>query len=273
MNPQHAFLAVVLACPLAAQAASGTSTVLVCGELGAGGSTQSAVHRLTGTFSSGVPATRAASPGFVLLGGFPAAIEAPAGGRPWLTGVRPALAPLLGGTALTLHGTGLDVGPLPQVAIGGQPAVAGARTSATLQTVLPRQPRPGYRPVDLQNSSGSSTLPAGLGVLPLLDFPVAHQANVPLALRYRGAQGDQMVLVLALGTLPVPLALPPFHHGLELDLFTLTVLPALPVAGADGALLLPLPAVAPPVPVHLQAFSFTQDPGWAPGSFTNAVRL
>jgi hypothetical protein len=259
--------------PLAAQPASGLTHFLVDAENGPGGSAQSLVHRLTGTFSSGVPAARALSTSFVLLGGFPAAIEAPATGRPWLTGVLPAFAPLLGGTPLVLHGTELNLGPVPQVTIGGVAAGTGARTNATLQTVLPPQPKPGYQPVSVQNALGDSTLPAGIGVLPLIDFPVAHQANVPLGLRYLGAQGDQVVLALSLGKGPFPFPIPPFHHGLELDLFTLFVLPPITVTGPNGELVVGLPAAAPAAPIYFQAFSLTQSPGWFPGSFTNVARL
>jgi hypothetical protein len=273
MKLHHGAMIVALAFPLAAQSASGLTHFLVASESGTGGSTQSPVHHLVGTFSSGPLARRATSTGFVLLGGFPAAIETTAIGTPWLTSVVPAHAPLLGGTALTLHGTELNLGPVPQITIGGVAAVPGARTNATLQTVLPRQPRPGYQPVTVQNSNGSSTLPGGIGVLPLIEFPVAHQPNVPLGLRYRGAQGDQFVLALALGSNPFPLVLPPFHHGLQLDLFTLFVLPPITVTDPGGVLTIGLPAAAPAVPIWFQGFSFSQDPGWFPGSFTNVARL
>jgi IPT/TIG domain-containing protein len=273
MKLQHAVAIVALTLPLAAQSASGTTQFLVASEVAAGGSTQSFAHRLTGTLASGPLAKRATSTGYVLLGGFPAAIETPASGTPWLTHVAPAYAPLLGGTALTLHGTELNLGPVPQITIGGVAAVPGARTNATMQTTLPQQPVPGYQPVTVQNSYGSSTLPTGIGVLPLIDFPVAHQPNVPLGLRYLGAQGDQFVLALALGSNAAPLVLPPFHHGLQLDLFTLVVLPAIPVTDPSGELTIGLPAVAPPVPIWLQGFSLSQNPGWSPGSFTNVTRL
>jgi hypothetical protein len=272
-SPRHSLCSLLFALPLAAQAASGTTHFLVASESSAGGTTQSFVHRLTGTLSSGVPAARATSPGYVLLGGFPAAIETTATGTPWLTHVTPGHGPLLGGTAVTLHGTELNLGPVPQITIGGVAAVPGARTNATLQTVLPRQPRPGYQAVTVQNTSGSSTLSKGIGVLPLIEFPVAHQSNVPLDLRYRGARGDQFVLALALGSNPFPLVLPPFHHGLQLDLFTLFVLPPITVTDPGGVLTIGLPAAAPAVPIWFQGFSFSQDPGWFPGSFTNVARL
>ena len=271
-SPRHALCALLFALPLAAQSASGPTHFLVASEAGTGGDAQSVVHRLTATFSSGVAAARATSAGFVLLGGFPAAIEATVGG-PWLTGVTPAYGPLFGGTPLTLHGAGLNQGPILQLAIGGQPAVPGPRTNASLQTTLPAQPRPGYQSVLVQDTNGSATLPRGVGILPLIDFPVAHRALVPLDLRYIGAQNDQVVVVLALGTLPFVLPLPPFHHGLELDLSTLVVLSPVPVTRSDGELRLTLPAAAPPVPIFFQAFSLTQSPGWFPGSFTNVALL
>ena len=269
-------LALALLAPgagLLAQSASSTTFFLVDGEFGPGGTAQSFVHALTGISAAGAPAARALSPGFVLLGGFPAAIETPAGGRPWLSGVTPAYAPLLGGTPLVLHGTELHLGAAPAITVGGVAAPAGPRTQATFQTTLPAQPEPGYRAVTVQTSAGSSTLPQGLGVLPLLDLPVAHQANVPFALRYLGAQGDQVVLIVALGRLPFTFPLPPFHHGLQLDLATMIVLPALVVTNPLGTLLVDLPAVAPPVPIWFQALTLTQNAGWFPGSFTNVTRI
>lgn len=261
-----------LALPLAAQSASSPTFFLVAGEAGSGGSCQSFLHHLTGTSSAGAPAARAVSPSYVLLGGFPAAIEAPAVGTPWLCGVDPALAPLLGGTPLVLHGTELNLGPAPAITVGGQAAATGARTNATIQTVLPPQPQPGYQPVVVQGPFGSSTLPRGIGVLPLLDLPVAHQANVPFALRYIGAQGDFVVIGLASATSPFTLPFPPFHHGLQLDLSSLLVLPMQPVTSPDGILSLALPAT-PSASIFFQAFVLTQNPGWSPGSFTNIVRL
>ena len=265
--------ALLLGLHLPAQSASGPTHLLVASEAGPGGSTQSIVHRLTGTFSSGAPAARALSTNFQLLGGFPAASDVPTAGRPWLTGVLPAFAPLLGGTTLTLHGTELNLGAALQVFVGGVAAVPGARTNATVQTTLPAQPKPGYRDLQVVAAGGDSTLPRGLGVLPLLDFPVAHQPNVPVGLRYLGAAGDQVVFALALGTTSFPFPIPGFHHALELDLGSLVVLPALPVTNPNGELVVGLPAAAPPIPIYFQAFSLTQNPGWFPGSFTNVARL
>ncbi len=271
-SPRHSLCSLLFALPLAAQAASGTTHFLVASESGAGGSTQSFVHRLTGTLSSGVPAARATSAGFVLLGGFPAAIETTVIGTPWLTGVLPAYGPLLGGTALTMYGSQLNQGAA-QITIGGVAAVAGVSTSATLQTVLPQQLAPGYQPVTVQNSVGSATLPKAIGVLPLLDFPVAHQANVPVGLRYLGAPGDLFVLGLSAGTLPAPVALPPWHHGLQIDLSTLILVGPFFVTDPGGEFTISLPAVAPVLPIWFQGLSFTLDPGWFPASFTNVVRL
>lgn len=272
-NHRVLMLMSVLALPLAAQSASSASWFLVAGEVGPGGSCQSFLHSLTGTASAGAPAAFAVSSSFVLLGGFPAAIGTPAAGSPWLSGVEPVFAPLLGGTALTLHGTGLNLGPTAAITVGGQTATMGARTNATVQTAVPPQPQPGYQPVVVQDPFGASTLPRGMGILPLLDLPVAHQSNVPFRLRYFGAQGDLVVIGLAFGISPVTIPVPPFHHGLQLDLMSLFAMPLMSVASADGVLSLNLPAVVPSGPILFQAVSLTQDPGWFPGSFTNVVRL
>ncbi len=265
-------LALVVA-PATAQSASSASWFLVAGEAGSGGTSQSFQHALVGTLAAGAPAGRAVSPSYTLLGGFPAAVDAPATGRPWLAAVAPPHGPLLGGTPLVLCGTELALGPAPTVTIGGVAAPVGARTDATIATTLPAQPRPGYQPVVVQGPFGATTLPRGVAVLPLLEFPVAHQANVPLALRYRGAPGDIVVYGVANSAGPVALPIAPFRHGLQLDLATVFVLTAGLVTAADGALDLPLPALPGGFSVHFQALALTQNPGWSPGSFTNAVRL
>ncbi|MCC6783069.1 MAG: hypothetical protein IT457_09515 [Planctomycetes bacterium] len=256
-----------------AQSASGTNHFLVAGEVGAGGTSRSFTHVLTGTFAGGVPAVRAFSTGFVLLGGFPAAIEVPATGRPWLCGVRPAFAPLRGGASLVLHGTELDIGPTPVITIGGRPAPTGARTRATIQTTLPNSPPPGYQPVVVNNLLGTSTLPKGIGILPLLELSAAPRANVPFALRYVGATGDLVVFALAAAQGATAIPIPPLHHVLELDLVTLLALPSLTVSRPDGTLELVLPGTPLGGPLYFQAVTLSQDPGWSPGSFTNLVRI
>ena len=65
----------------------------------------------------------------------------------------------------------------------------------------------------------------------------------------------------------------PYHHGLLLDLGTVFVLTAQFVTSPDGAVELPLPAIAPTSPLLFQCLSLTLDPGWFPGSFTNVIAL
>jgi hypothetical protein len=265
--------AATAAAQTAAPAASSPTWFLVAADTGPGGASQSFTHALCGTLAAGAPAARALSTSFVLLGGFPAAVDAPATGQPWLAGVEPAFAPLLGGTALVLHGTELALGPTPAITVGGVVAPVGGRTNATIATVLPPQPQPGWQPVTVQGPFGSTTLPRGVGVLPLLDLPVAHQDDVPVALRYVGAPGDIVVFGVAAGTGPVPLPIAPYHHGLLLDLATVFVLTAEFVVAPDGVFALQLPALAPTSPILFQCLALTLHPGYAPGAFTNVVAL
>jgi hypothetical protein len=272
MRPQHLLSALALSAALAAQSASDPVRFLVAADPGSGGTTQSATHRLTGSFSTGVPAARALSAGFVLLGGFPAAVDAPPTGRPWLTGVLPQFATLRGGAALALHGTELNLGAPPALTIGGRPAVLLARSNDRLTTTLPEQPEPGWRAVEASSSLGTTTLPRGIGVLPMLDFPDAPAPGAGSLLELRARQGDTVAFLAALGRFPT-LPLPPFHHGLQLDLGTLFVLPPFPVTDPQGRLTLATPANHGPARIFVQAVVLSTDPGYVPGSFTNVVEF
>jgi hypothetical protein len=262
----------LLLCSLAgAQSASSATYFLAANDKAPGGAAQSATFVLAA--GTGAPAGIAQSASFVLRAGFAAQLEVPVSGRPWLTGASPLFAKLRSAAPLTIHGTELHLGPLPVLTIAGQPAVILNRANGSITTNVPLLHAPGWQAIELQSSLGTTALTHGLGVLPLIELPVPAQSLVPFKLRYRGAQSDLVVWCFALGPLPFVLPLPPFWHGFELDLASLVALPPLGVTSPDGVLELGLPAVQLSVPVWVQAFGFGSDPGYAPGAFTNRLKL
>lgn len=78
----------------------------------------------------------------------------------------------------------------------------------------------GWQPVDVQAGGELSSLPEGIGILPMLDLPRAAQPDVPFRLTYRGSQGDIAVWFLAAGNGSFLIRLPGYGHGFELDLLT-----------------------------------------------------
>jgi hypothetical protein len=259
--------------PLPAQAASSATYFLPSSEVSPGGEGTSFTYRLTAGSGSGVTPSRSLSISYVLEGGFPASLDATVTGRPWVTGVRALYGPLLGGTQHVVHGTELDLGALTTVDAGGAPAAVRARARDQLLVTLPGLSSPGWKSVAVTNTGGTSTLPGGVGVLPMMDRPRAVLAGAPFRLTYRGASGDAVVWCVALGNGPVPIPIPPFLHALELDLLTLLVVPAGTVTDPSGELHLDIPAVFFTRPVHVQAFCLSGNLGWTPGAFTNVLQL
>ena len=268
-----AWLSIATAGALPAQRASSETYFLVSAEHGSGGTSQTAQYVLTAAQGSGVVAARAVSGSYVLEGGFVSTLAVPVTGAPMLTGVLPRFATMRSGAAISLHGTELDLGPIPTVLVGGQPAAVAARTTATITTTLPAQPAPGWQPVEVQSALGSAVLSKGIGVLPMLEAPRPVQSNVPGEIVYRGSAGDLMVLIFALGPSPVPIPLPPFGHALEVDLLTSLWAPPVPVTDPSGVSRFAIPAIAASAQIHVQAFGLSSDPGYAPGSFTNAITI
>ena len=67
--------------------------------------------------------------------------------------------------------------------------------------------------------------------------------------------------------------LPPLRHALVIDPTVLLTVGPFPVTDPAGTLLLQVPAVPWARPVLVQAVALSSNPGYAPGSFTNVVRL
>jgi hypothetical protein len=263
-------LLVVFAAPVPAQPASSQVYFLLGVSFASGASCGSLTYKLDGMQGAECTALAAASATWRLTGGFAALLDAPATGRPWLSGAVPRFATLRGQAALTLHGTELNLGAAPLITIAGLPAPLLARANDRLGTTLPVLPSPGWKPIVVDNPLGTSTLPAGIGVLPLLEFPFAPARDVPAQIELRGRQGDLFAFAAALGRIP-PVPLPPLHHGLELDPATMIVLPPFTISDPGGVFRLDVPANPGPFTLYVQAAVVTTDPGYAPASFTNVV--
>lgn len=257
---------------LPAQAAS-SNWFLPSARVGPGELSQSTNWVLAGALGSGASGAASASANHVLVGGFCGQLEAPVTGRPWITGVSPARAGLLGGTPLTVHGTELQLVGGASLTIGGVPAPISGATLASFQTLLPLQPQPGPRLVSLNSGFGTTALPAGMGVLPLIEWKSPPQANQPFEFVYHGRFGDVFVMVLGLGPFPFPIPFPPFHYGLALDPSWLMTTAGVGVGDPNGMAVLSLPRMPQVSGFHVQVVALTADPTYALGSFSNVISI
>jgi len=274
------FLAVALlsALPagrLTAQAASSPTYFLPAAEVGDGGASASTNFQLTATLGSGPAEEQADSSNFRLLGGLNAATDAPTTGRPWLTGVVPRFGPFLGGTIHTAHGTELDLGAATSVQTGGRIAAVMSRARDQVKLTLATQAAPGWQTVRVTNGGGTATLPRGIGILPMADKPQPILSGKPFRITYRGTQGDLFYLAIAGGKLPFAFAVPPYHHGLELNpALLIDVIGPFPVTAPNGEFHFDFPGIPLPRPLFVQMLGLpTSNPGYAPGCLTNAMEL
>jgi len=264
-----------VAAPAGAQAASSPTYLLVASEVAPGGRCVSTGFRLDLALGAGGVAPPASSANFRLPGGFNAALDVTTTGSPWLTGVSPPYAPILGGTVHSLHGAELDLGAATNVTVGGAAATVTARFKDRITITMPLQQTPGWQPVVATNSGGTATLARGIGVLPLVEMPRPFVANEPFRITYRGTPGDVVYVVVTGARLPFAVTIPPYNHGLELNLGTLLGLVGpLPVFDPSGLAHLDFPGLNPGAPVYVQMFGLpAANPGYAPGTFTNVIKL
>jgi len=251
-----------------AQAAASVNFFIPAVEQTPGGEATSGVFSVACSFGAGLTPTGAASPLFSLLGGFPTMIDTPTTGRPWITGSLPQFPLLRGGTAQTIFGTQLDLGPSTTVAVDSVPAPVNSRGPGTLDITMPHVIEGGPLPVEVVNSGGRALQPEVIKVLPLIETDGPFRNFEVNRIRYRGVQGD--VIVWALADAPIaPIQLFPYEGLFRLNLLTLIAsLPQI-VTSPDGILYLDLPAVELNIPIFFQGFVFSNDPGYGPGSFTN----
>jgi hypothetical protein len=261
--------------PGSGQAASSPTYLLVGAERAPGGTCATTNFVLDVAIGAGVVPERTASTSYVLLGGFAAALETVRNGAPWSSGVSPLVGPLLGGTAHALHGADLDVGPSTSVLVGGVSASVTGRAADRVAFTLPAQAAPGWKAVAATTTGGTSTLPNGIGVLPLVETPQPVAVNVPFRVTYRGTQGDVVYLAVANARFPVAIPVAPYHFGLGLHPGALLgVVGPLPVLAPDGVLHLDFPGLPLPRPLHVQMLGIpVASPGYGPGSFTNVLDL
>jgi hypothetical protein len=96
----------------------------------------------------------------------------------------------------------------------------------------------------------------------------------PISLRFRGTAGDFMLLTLGFGAGAVPLpVLPEYGYGLLLDPGMIGGSAFLGVGDPSGELRIPGPALPVSGILYVQALVLSSNPGYAPGSWTNVVRL
>ncbi|MCC6783408.1 MAG: hypothetical protein IT457_11250 [Planctomycetes bacterium] len=260
---------------LAAQSSASSSTWFLSSiELASGEEQDTLLYKLRPQQGAGLVAHPCAmSATYVLEGGFPAALDATVLGSPWLTGVRPYYVPQRGSPTLTLHGTELNLGPTPIVTVGGQPATVGVRANSQLQITMPDQPVPGYQPVLVTSVFGNTILTEGVGVLPMIELLCPMLSDTPNGLRIRGTQNDVMVLAMSFGLAGSPFALPPYGYSFQLDFGLLVLSSGFVLSGGDT-----LDLIVPPLAltglIYVQTFTFSSsNPGYAPGSFSNVVRI
>jgi hypothetical protein len=260
----------------AAQQLSGSASsqtyFLVAAEWANGEETDTLTYNLRASHGNGLvvePLSQSST--YLMLGGFPAMLSAPVIGRPWLTGVTPFYVPQVGNPQLILHGTEMWLGGTPTVTIGGQTASVGARTVDTVLVTMPDQPVPGLQSVQVTNGLGTTTLNEGVAVLPMLELREPMNGTDPNRIRFHGTFGDLVVLGVGTNLAPVPVVFPGYGYSLQLDpnsvALTLVYLP-----DADGRIEVPLP----PFPsgfFRVQALVWTNNPGYAPGSWTNELKL
>lgn len=272
-------LPVLLLAPLAGQnqfsgSASSQTYFVSSLEFASGTEATTPIYKVRPTLGSGVvPYVGAESATYVFTGGFPASLDSPVLGRPWLTAVTPFFVPQFGNPTLRLQGTEMQMGSNPSVTIGTQPAPVGGRTVHETFVTLPTQLTPGFQPVVLTNELGTTRLEEGVGVLPMLIRREPLNEVTPVTVRYQGSLGDLVVLGFGGGLTNTPFVLAGYHHALFLDIGQLFTTVVLVVGSPDGTLTLngaPLPFTGL---LYLQALALSANPGYAPGSWTNPIRL
>ena len=257
-----------------AQPASSPNHFLVAETDAPGANCASAIYKLD-VCVGGDFAADASSKSFSFLGGFKASLDAPVTGRPWITASYPFYANLFGGAAQQIHGTEFLLGPSANVTVGGVPAAVTARTPNRIDVVCPRQFAPGWQPITVTNSGGTAHLTKGVGVLPLLETVNPVEIGQPFQIRYRGNQGDLIYMAVTSLKSVAPAVLPPYHHGLELNLAGfLGLVGPFPVFNRDGTFTLSFPGVVFPRPIYVQMLALpTKNNSYEPGSFTNLISL
>lgn len=234
-----------------------------------GGSAQSTTYKMAATIGAPILAGRANSTNFGVEGSFLGTLSA-SGSHPWVTSCLPNFVTPLSQLTVWLSGTRLDIGGTPIVTVGGKTATILSRSPTALAVRLPSLSVPGFQPIVVQNTSGSSTLPRGVGVLPMIFTEGAPASNKGFDLIFKGTQTDTIIWALGVNEGP-PIPISNFLHGLTINASFVRILPTMQITSPTGELRLPIPAVPFNFKIYVQGLFVSTNPGYAPGSFSNLI--
>ena len=148
-----------------------------------------------------------------------------------------------------------------------------SRTAESITTGLPMQFEPGWLSVEISNSHGTTVLPRGVGVLPLIETDPAPASGKEFDLVFRGTKGDQVIWALGLSQ-SRPLIVTGLNFGFALGPPPYIILSGFQITRDDGVLRFSSRAQKFPAGLlYIQAVFLSANPGYAPGSFSNVLRI
>jgi len=263
---------------LTAQAA-GSTYVLAAGRLMNAVVAHDAQFSLAAHLGSFEPGSTTAGSGLTLTGGLVAVIDSPVTGTgavPWPLAVQPPFVDIESDVAnpVVLLGAALDTGGALSVRVGNTPATVLSVTKPAVTIAIPPPYRPGFQPVHLTSQQNATAVVPGLGVRPLLRLEEPAAPDRPLGLLCHGHPGDQVWIAVSAGAASDGVRVPPFHHHLRLAPSSFALIGAFTITAADGRLRIVLPPPGVTSPVVVQGLVIVGgSASYAPGSFTNVVRL
>ncbi len=265
---------VILLCSTApSQAASSPTHVLSSHSFGPGARCQTGQHILRAAIGGGVIAEHSSSGQHTLAGGFTATLDVQTSGSPWLTAATPRFVTLLNQANVMLHGTELDLGTQPSVKIGSLAAQVTTRVRERIGARLPIMTTTGWQPVEVKTSAGTTVLPRGIGVLPMIYTDPAPASGVFFDVVFHGSPGDLVLWVL--GVAPTAaITVPGIHSTFGINPAFLLSMPSVGIVQPDGraAFTFPAPQYATGS-LYAQAIFSTTNPNYGPFAFSNAIRL
>lgn len=251
---------------------SGSSSLTYFSEVHAvadGGYARSATYAVTATIGQMVGGA-ASSATYAVHGGFVPALDA-VSIEPWLTYATPSYVMPRSKDLVWLSGARLDLGA-PTVTVAGRPAAVVASSATDVAIRMPALSEPGWHSIELHNASGTTSLERGIGVLPLLYTEGAPASEVEYDIVFRGSRGD--VVLWALGVSPgIRLSIAPYLHGLTISSSYIKLLPSMMVSANNGEVRFGVPTMPTTMAIYVQGLFVTSNPGYAPGSFSNLLKL
>ena len=232
-----------------------------------GGQAQSTTYRVTAAIGQIDPGVRTSAT-YRLDGGFAGTLGVTATG-PWLTSAAPHFVTPRTTNLVWLSGTRLNVG-VTTVTVSTKPATVVAKSATDMAIRMPALPTPGWHEIKLTNSSGTTSLERGIGVLPMMFTEGAAASNSPFDLVFKGSKGDSVVWALGFGPGPV-IPLGNYLHGLTINTSFVRILPTLAITANSGEFRLPVPPVPFVFTIYSQGLFLSANPGYSPGSFSNMV--